>query len=266
MKITFLGTGGGRWVVINQMRATGGWILEMDKQMFHIDPGPGALVKAKEFRVSLKKVTGVFISHAHPDHYADAEMVVEAMTVGTHEKKGVIVGNVSVIRGKGKYHPVFSSYHLDAVRKYEILEPGKSITVGEIRIAASPTRHGDDEGIGFVFNGEKRVGYTSDGEYFEDQEKYFKGCDILIVNCLRPRKETWPTHMNSEQAMKLIGEVKPKIAVLKHFGVKVLKVGPEKEAAWIEKETGIRTVAATDGMVLEMNDEEIEIRKPEEKP
>ncbi|MCK4497214.1 MAG: MBL fold metallo-hydrolase [Candidatus Aenigmarchaeota archaeon] len=260
MKIVFLGSGGGRVVVINQLRASGGWILEMDDQMFHIDPGPGALARAKQYGVPLRRVTGVIISHAHPDHYADAEMVVEAMTLGTKEKRGVIIGSASVIKGWEKHHPVFSPYHLNAAERYEILEPGKETSIGKIRIKATPTNHGEERGIGFVFEGKNKVGYTSDGEYFEGQEKHFSGCDVLIINCLRPRGERWPTHMNSEQAVKLISKTRPKLAVLKHFGMRMLKAVPEKEAAWMEKETGIKTIAARDGMVLETRDGKMEIR------
>lgn len=248
-------------VVINQLRASGGWILEMDDQMFHIDPGPGALARAKQYGVPLRRVTGVIISHAHPDHYADAEMVVEAMTLGTHKKRGVIIGSANVIKGWEKHHPVFSPYHLNAAERYEILEPGKETSIGKIRIKATPTNHGEEKGIGFVFEGKNKVGYTSDGEYFEGQEKHFSGCDVLIINCLRPRGERWPTHMNSEQAVKLISKTRPKLAVLKHFGMRMLKAVPEKEAAWMEKETGIKTIAARDGMVLETGDGKMEIRR-----
>ncbi len=262
VKITFLGTGGGRIVVINQLRATGGWILEIDDQMFHIDPGPGALARAKEYRVALRKVTGVIISHPHPDHYADAEMVVEAMTVGANKKRGVIIGSKNVIKGGEKHRAVFSPYHLNAVERYEILVPGKETKISNIKIRATPVKHGDSKGVGFVFEGEKnRVGYTSDGEYFEGQEKYFTGCDVLMINCLRPRNDSWPEHMDSGQAKELITKARPKIAVLKHFGTKMLRGVAEKEAAWIEKETGIRTIAARDGMVLETENEKIEIRK-----
>lgn len=262
MKITFLGTGGGRIVVINQLRATGGCILEMDDQMFHIDPGPGALARAKEYRVPLRKVTGVIVSHPHPDHYADAEMVVEAMTVGVNKKRGVIIGSKSVIKGGEKHRAVFSPYHLNAVERYEILEPGKETKISNINIRATPVKHGDSGGVGFVFEGKKnRVGYTSDGEYFEGQEKYFTGCDVLMINCLRPRNDSWPEHMDSGQAKELVAKARPKTAVLKHFGTKMLRGVAEKEAAWIKKETGIRTIAARDGMALETKNGKIEIRK-----
>ncbi len=265
MRLTFLGTGGGRVAVLNQARASGGWILEMDEQKIYIDPGPGALVRAKQFKVSLRKITGVIVSHAHPDHCADAEMIVVAMTDLIHKKKGVIIGNINSIKGGENHRPAFAPYYLNAVERYEILEPGKSTEIGKIKITGTPTKHGKDEEecIGFVFDGEKKVGYTSDGEYFEGMENHFRGCDIIVINCMRPRKETWPTHMNTEQAVELISKVKPNVAVIKHFGMKMIRVGPEKEAAWIEKQTGVRTIAARDGMVLKIDNRKMETSLPD---
>ena len=41
VRITFLGTGGGRFATIYQARATGGFYIE-DGRNLHVDPGPGA--------------------------------------------------------------------------------------------------------------------------------------------------------------------------------------------------------------------------------
>ncbi len=256
-KIIFLGTGGGRFVVLNQLLATGGFILEMDGQVIHIDPGPGALVRAKEYGFNLRKLTGVVVSHRHPDHYNDACMVIEAMTEGARKKKGVLIGSDCIINGDKKDYPVVSKYHLNAVEKYFVMKPGDKINVGGIEVCATPTRHAEESGIGFVFRGSKVVGYTSDGEYFECQEKYFHACDCLIINCLRPGNDKWPGHMNAAMAAKLVKLAKPKMAVLQHFGMKMFRIAL-REAERIGKETGIKTMAAKDGMVLEVGKEKEE--------
>ena len=259
-RIIFLGTGGGRIVVTSQIRASGGWILEMEKEKLHIDPGPGALVRAKEFGVSLKSLTGVLVSHSHPDHYTDVEMVIEAMTL-QKEKKGVLICSERVIKGGDGFKPVISDYFLNKLEKYEILNPGDKTKIGQIEITATPTEHLEEKGIGFVFKGLESkivVGYTSDGEYFKGQENWFKGCDYLILNCLRPRGDYWIKHMNTEHAKELIGKVKPKLAILTHFGMKMLKANPNIEAKWIQSQTGVETIAAKDGMVLELGAKEKE--------
>ena len=54
-KITFLGTGGDAFVIGKQIRASGGIILQAEGLQFHIDPGPGALVKAAENGIQGKR-------------------------------------------------------------------------------------------------------------------------------------------------------------------------------------------------------------------
>lgn len=252
-KITMLGTGGGRFVVINQVRASGGLILEMDREMLHIDPGPGTLVRAKQYDVRLRKLTGVVVSHTHPDHCTDAQMVIEAMTQGARKKRGILIGSESVIKGEGEFIQVISPYHLKAVERVEAMKPGDRIRVGKLEIQATKTKHREPNCLGFVFRGSSVIGFTGDGEYFRGQEDLFRGCEYLIINCLRPRTDTWPEHMNAGQAEKLIGMVKPKLAVLQHFGMLMLKGVAEREAKHIQRNTGVRTIAARDGQVLDLN-------------
>jgi len=46
VSIRFLGTGGARFVVAKQIRASGGMWMRFGETQIHVDPGPGALVRA----------------------------------------------------------------------------------------------------------------------------------------------------------------------------------------------------------------------------
>jgi len=269
-RITFLGVGGGRFVIINQIRASGGWILEMDGEMIHVDPGPGALVRAKQYGIKLKKLTGVIVSHAHPDHYTDAEMVIEAMTDGARKKRGFIIGNKTIFQGSDGYRPVISPYHAKAVDRKIILSQGDKAKIGKnnsIEVEAVPTNHGEPGGIGLIFRGSVTLGFSGDGEYFTEQAGHFNGCDYIMINCLRPRDIKWPMHMNAEGARQLIGRIepKPKLAILQHFGIKMLNGVAEREAGWITRETGVKTIAARDGLVLNLDRNDDSVRHGLEK-
>ncbi|MBP9967914.1 MAG: MBL fold metallo-hydrolase, partial [Methanobrevibacter sp.] len=90
MKITFLGTGGGRFSAISQRRMTGGFRIDnLNGKNYHVDPGPGALVRTYQFGFDPRNLDGVFVSHAHTDHYNDAEILIEAMTRGMTKEYGV---------------------------------------------------------------------------------------------------------------------------------------------------------------------------------
>ncbi|HJW97428.1 MAG TPA: MBL fold metallo-hydrolase [archaeon] len=259
MKITFLGTGGARFVTITQIRATGGWILWLDGEMMHVDPGPGALVRAKQYGVNLRKLTGIVISHVHPDHTTDAPVVLEAMTQGALKKRGVVLANGHAFRGGENLVPVFSEYHLKMLERHEVMEPGKKARVGKVSVEAVEARHTEPKALGYVFSGEgKKVGYTGDGEYYDGQEKHFLGCDVLLINCHRPKEFPLKGYMDSEGARKLIEKAKPGTAILTHFGIRMMRGVAEREAKWIGQETGVRTIAAKDGMVIDSGKKENE--------
>lgn len=251
MRITFLGTGGGRWVVLRQLRASGGFVLELAGEKMHVDPGPGTLIKAKEYRVDLCDVTGVFVSHRHQDHMNDALVLIESMTRGATKKRGLFASTRSVIKGDKDHPSILDSFHSGVLKRLEVLKPGRSIKLGKVKVTATPTRHREGDEIGFVFEGDGlKIGYTGDGEYFTGMEKHFMKCDYLIMNVLRPRNDSWPGHMNSEGAAMLIKGASPKTAIMQHFGMKMLRGIAFKEADWIRKQTSTRVIVARDGLVL----------------
>jgi phosphoribosyl 1,2-cyclic phosphodiesterase len=56
--------------------------------------------------------------------------------------------------------------------------------------------------------------------------------------------------LSSDDAVKIINKVKPKLTIITHFGIKMLKADPLYEAREIQKKTGVQIIAAKDGMVI----------------
>lgn len=254
MKITFLGTGGGRFSAISQRRMTGGFRIDnLNGKNYHVDPGPGALVRTYQFGFDPRNLDGVFVSHAHTDHYNDAEILIEAMTRGMTKEYGVVLGNKSVLDGYERWGPGISKYHQSHSKKY-VLEPNYVENINGCSVKGTKTVHGDPEGVGFQidYRGFK-ISYTSDTGYFEDLHKYHEGADILIASVLRPGNKSIRGHLCSRNFIELLKEVKPKLAIMTHFGLKMLSIDPIDEAKRITKESGVKTLAAFDGMSFEVN-------------
>ncbi|MCW4055382.1 MAG: hypothetical protein NWE82_01210, partial [Candidatus Bathyarchaeota archaeon] len=53
-----------------------------------------------------------------------------------------------------------------------------------------------------------------------------------------------------DDAIDIVKTAEPRFVVLTHFGMKMIFRGPTKEARRVERETGVETVAARDGMQL----------------
>ena len=241
------------FATITQRRMTGGFrIDQIDGKNLHLDPGPGALVRSYQFGLNPMKLQGILVSHSHTDHYTDAEVLIEAMTRGMTRKRGTLVGSQSVINGYERWGPCISNYHLSKPH-VNVMVSGETMSLGEITIKATPTIHGDPKTIGFNFEWDGFVlSYTSDTAYFPELHEHHKNADVLIGSVIRPDSERIRGHMCSDDFQRLIEETKPKLAIMTHLGMKLIMNHPREEAIKITKKTGIKTLAAEDGMVIDL--------------
>jgi len=255
--IHFLGTGGGRHTMSTQRRRTAGIRLVNGRNNIHIDPGPGALVHSIYAGLTPLKLDGIVVTHCHPDHYTDAECLIEAMTQGTTRKKGVLAAAKSVIDGNEETNRSISRYHQKLVSTVTRLIP-KSITkIGSVSFQAVEALHGDPDSIGLIIDdGEHgKIGYTSDTELIPSLIEAYSGLRLLIACTMWPKGERLEGHLNTDDALQLIKEVKPKCVVTTHYGFRLLNADPLKEAKWLSEESGIPVFSATDGMRVTLNDE-----------
>lgn len=253
--LKFLGTGGGRFSTITQERSTAGCLLEAGVR-FHIDPGPGALLRSRIEREDPTRVRAVLVTHAHPDHYCEAEVAVEAMTKGGAEKRGLLAGSLSVIDGTATHGPVVSKYYKARPEEVFAVRQGDNFKVGPVSVRATPSFHSDETTVGFRFHTEEgAIGYLSDTSYDAEVVAAHKGSRLLVLPATRPRRSRIRWHLASEDVVEILKAVRPEMAVLNHLGLRMLRAGPEKEAEWIEKVSGVRTVAGFDGMQVAVADE-----------
>jgi phosphoribosyl 1,2-cyclic phosphodiesterase len=256
-KITFLGTGGGRFATIYQARATGGIYLE-DQRNLHIDPGPGALVRMRSVGIDPLKTDAILVSHCHPDHYVDAEILIEAMTEGGSRKQGVLLASLSVIEGNGDFGPAISKYHLSKPKVVKVMQPFTKVNIKPIEIAATPSAHSDTSSVGFrIQTSGGMVSYVSDTQLVEHVIKAHKHSRLLIACVTRPLGQRIPHHLSTEDAGYMIEKIKPELAVITHFGMRVIQENPETQAKWIEERSGVKTIAARDYMTLELKKDSI---------
>ena len=263
VEIVFLGTGGGRFATITQKRRTGGIRILSENLNAHLDPGPGALVYSIQLGLDPQKLRAVLVSHSHPDHYVDAEVLVEAMTRGMTKRRGVLAASHSVLVGNEVCGPSISKYHQGMPEHVIEVRPGVSFSLGGLRVVGTEARHTDPDTVGFRFEAGD-VGdfaYTSDTEYFEGIGRYYEGVRLLILCVMRPSGKPWKGHMTTDDAIMIINEARPEMAVITHFGMKMIFKGPPREAKVIQQRTGVPVVAAVDGMRIELG-EEIRVRPP----
>ncbi|MGB9675888.1 MAG: MBL fold metallo-hydrolase [Candidatus Bathyarchaeales archaeon] len=267
IEIVLLGTGGGRFATITQKRRTAGIRIIGEGLNLHLDPGPGALVHSISEGLDPQKINAVFVSHCHPDHYTDAEVLIEAMTRGMTKKRGILAASKSVLSGSIICEPSISKYHQQMPEQKIEVTPNMRFSAYSLNVLTTEARHTDPDAVGFRFE-TKEFGdfaYTSDTEYFEGIGKYYEGVRLLMLCIMRPAGKPWKGHMTTNDAIKILEETHPEMAVLTHFGMQMIFKGPANEAKLIEEKTGTPTVAATDGMRIVFGEKiEVQAAKPKQ--
>jgi phosphoribosyl 1,2-cyclic phosphodiesterase len=175
------------------------------------------------------------------------------MTRGMTRKKGLVIGSQSVIKGYQRWGPCISEYHLSR-SQVEAMEAGDKLRVGDIQVTATPTRHGDPKNIGFRLEWDGfTLSYTSDTAYFPELHQYHQNADVLIASVIRPGNEKIRGHLCADEFQELLEENSPKLAIMTHLGMKLITDHPREEAEKITRATGVETIAAQDGMVIDLD-------------
>jgi phosphoribosyl 1,2-cyclic phosphodiesterase len=259
-ELTFLGTGGGRFTTISQLRQTGGLYIRDQGLACNVDPGPGALVHMHRYGLDPTATDAVLVSHAHPDHWTDAAILLEGITRGGIDRRGALVAPRSVLRGSplpdgGTIGPVLTPFHQHMMQHVHEVAPGSTVTLnGMYETLATRQQHSDPDTVGFrlrLTNGQ--VSYIPDGTYFDGLSDPHKGSRMVVCQMTRGGSDRIPHHMCTDDVERLADEIRPRLLLLTHFGYKSLKEGdPGVWAQRITDRTGVPTVAARDGLRVTM--------------
>jgi phosphoribosyl 1,2-cyclic phosphodiesterase len=255
--VLFLGSGGARFVVARQLRASGGMWMRLGQTQIHLDPGPGALVRALEHvpPCNPRELDAIVLSHKHLDHSSDVNAMVEAMTSGGFRRRGMLLAPADAF----DHEPVVLPYARRFVERLERLEPSSGpYRIGSVELYTTIAHAHAVLTYGLLFAHEGlRVAYMPCGRYFETLAPDYARLrpNVLIVNVLRYRDEMNVDHLTWADARRVVAEIRPQVAVFQHFGTKMLEADPQRLAQELEDELGLRAIAAYDGLTLDLDAE-----------
>ncbi len=231
-------------MIATQLRATGGILFRLKKSNILVDPGPESLYRLLNYvpKFNPEKIDAVVLSHKHIDHSADINVYLDVITKGGFKKNGMLIAPADAF---GE-HGVIFTYLVSFLREVHIIKPQLEISIGDVHLTF-PVKHEhpvETYGMRLVTR-DYSISYVADSKFFPGIIDAYRA-DILILNLLRIEPSEIE-HLSIPDCEKIITGIKPKVAVITHFGMTMLRQGPWKVANQLKDATGVVVLAAEDG-------------------
>lgn len=248
-EIIFLGTGGARFVIAKQLRATGGIFFRIGGKNVLVDPGPESYYRFLTFvpKFNPEKIDALILTHKHIDHSADINVYLDVITEGGFKKNGLLIAPEDAFGDGG----VVYKYLLEFLNEVKIIKPKLELDFNGVKISF-PVKHQhrvETYGLKLSYNN-YTVSYITDTKFFPELVPVYKA-DIIIMNLLK-LEPSEIDHLSVTDCAEIITGIKPKVAIITHFGMTIIKTGPWNIARQLKEKTGITVLAAEDGKHYEI--------------
>jgi len=249
--IKFLGTAGARFVMIKQLRASGGLWMRANNTNVIVDPGPGSIVRCASARPKLDptKLDAIILTHRHLDHSNDVNVMIEAMTEGGFKKRGTLFAPADAL----EQDSLVLHHTRSSVGSIELLKEKTDYKAGSFSFSAGIRNSHPVEtyGITFVMNN-KKVALIGDTSLTPPLLEFYKGFDVVILNVVFYEPRPAVQHLSFDDAKEIISVLKPPTAILTHFGMTMLAAKPHYLIEGLNRQFGAHTkvIAASDGMTF----------------
>ncbi len=251
LKIIFLGTGTSQGIPVvasanpvcfsddkRDKRLRVSVAVEWDNYRYIIDCGPD--FRYQMLRENINHIDGILFTHEHADHTAGMDDIrpfsfkLGGVPIYAHPRvvKNLIKRFDYIFTDKNKY-PGAPCVHIHEVYK-------KPFLLNNLWVTPIEANHADIPVLGYRF---QDFAYLTDIKIILSEEKEkLKGLKVLVLNCLREKPHF--SHLNIEEALALIAELKPEKTYFTHISI---DMGFHAEA---EKKLPKNVFLAYDGLQL----------------
>ncbi|OED42320.1 phosphoribosyl 1,2-cyclic phosphodiesterase [Chromatiales bacterium (ex Bugula neritina AB1)] len=209
-----------------------------------IDTGPD--MREQLLTANVQHLDAVLLTHAHADHIFGMDDLRQ-LAIRHRQRVNVYMDaatSETVMRAFGycyqqapgtSYPSICLEHRITAPEDFNISGDGGAIGVRPFEV-----NHGDINALGFRFGD---IAYLPDVKTVEraDSINALTGLEVLILDALR--QSPHPTHMNVEEALAFIEQVKPRRAILTNMHSSI-------DYAAITKELPAGVEAAYDGLTV----------------
>ena len=215
MKLIILGSG---TCVPSLQRNAPGYYLEASGRHILVDCGSGTLLQLERTGRSFRDIDAVFITHAHPDHFADLLPLIHALLAVpasgrtkdfylfcSREFMAYYEKAIASVLGKPR------GFALKMVHVQDTLD------FEPFHIITAKTIHSQDS-IAYRFECEgKAIVFTGDADYDQGLIALAEKADLLIADCSFPDSMKAAGHLSAKECGRIASKAGVKKLVLSHL-------------------------------------------------
>ena len=190
--------------------ACSSYLLRSDTTTVWLDAGSGSMANLQQ-HVGLGDVDAVVISHEHPDHWTDIEGYRVAGAYGDSPRRGVPLYAPAGLKGK-------VSADMDPPFTWNVVTDGDAVTVGDLDLRFSATKHGNVETLAVRIDSDGRsFGYSADTTADWSLEALGPGLHLALCEATLLRdQEGKSEHLSARQAGEMARAAGAETLVLTH--------------------------------------------------
>jgi ribonuclease BN (tRNA processing enzyme) len=213
MKLIVLGSG---TCVPSLTRNAPGYLLEAEGKQVLVDCGSGTLLQLEKAGRSFRDIDAVFITHLHPDHFADLMPLIHALVSvpGFKREKELLIAGP-----EGLTH-YYEDAFVPIIHRQEFIrfiEMKNKLKLDPFSVHSSATVH-IRTSLAFRFEvGEKSIVFSGDADYDQGLIDISKDADILIADSSFPHSKKGKGHLSSLECGLVAKKAGVKRLLLSHL-------------------------------------------------
>jgi len=219
MRLTILGSG----TNVHPARAAAGYLVETDQVMV-FDLGPRTLMNLLKSGVDRHRVTHIFFSHYHADHFSDFVTFLFDAIIFTKYEGGkrpplTVLGPRGTSRLFGTMFRMLPGFDQAPfpVRYRDLGD--RSLRIGATKIVPCSVLHSPGlHCLGYrIEYGGKALAYSGDSQYCRPLVRLCGNADVAVLDCSFPASRPNPVHLHAGQCGQVAREAGVGKLILSHF-------------------------------------------------
>ncbi len=215
MKFIVLGSG---TCVPSLTRNAPGYYLEAEEVQILVDCGSGSRLQLERAGKSYKDIDAVFITHTHPDHFADLMPLIQALIATpdyTRKKDLSVIGPSEFLQYYDK--AIASVLGTPADFSIKLIEVKHRLDFGPFHVITAKTNHSADS-IAYRFeHGGSSLVFTGDADYDQDIITLAQNAEMLIADCSFPNTKKVAGHLSAGECGLIAKKAEVKKLLLSHL-------------------------------------------------